>query len=769
MPSMAASSARTVPRILTVRRVVVTALFVTTILGGCLIGVFLAVESDLPQVTSLEDFRPNIVTQVFAADGSVLGEFAIENRVVIAFRDIPPVLRNAIVAVEDAGFWKHIGINPWRVPGAALANIRSGRLGQGFSTLTMQLTRLLFLTPEKTLERKIKEIILAFQIEKNFTKEEIFTLYCNQVNLGHGNYGVEAASRFYFGKEVRELTLAEAAMIAGIAQRPSRRTPILDPEGSLARRNHVLDRMAAEKYITQQEADAAKAEPVQLRLPRKQPSIAPYFLEEVRKHLEREYGSQRIYQGGLRVHTTLDPRMQRAAVRALRDGLRLRDRQARGFVKPTESILEDGLLPDPLHLDEWSWPFAEGDVVRGVVVASDRASAVVQIGDYRARVGPRDIGWSRPGRVDDVLPRGTVAPFRIVALSEKDGRKQARVRLEPDPKVEGALLALDVRTGAVRAMVGGYDFGRSEFNRATQARRQVGSAFKPIVYAAALETLGWTPTTTLVDAPLSITDPWDNSVWAPQNYDHSYMGPITLRRAIEQSRNIPAVKTLQAVGEDDGIEYAKRLGLSGELPPYLPIALGAGEATLIEMVAAFATFANQGLRMRPFLIERIEDRDGNLVEETRPRATDAIRADTAYIVTSLLRGVVEHGTAARARRLGRPIAGKTGTTNDYTDAWFIGYEPSLAAGVWVGFDEKVNSLGRGGDGSRAALPIWMDFWKKATAERPIEEFPIPGNIVFIPVDERGRPGAPGTPGVRMEAFVTGTEPRIHPAALRAHP
>jgi penicillin-binding protein 1A len=461
--------------------------------------------------------------------------------------------------------------------------------------------------------------------------------------------------------------------------------------------------------------------------------------------------------------------MQRAAVRALRDGLRLRDRQARGFVKPTESILEDGLLPDPLHLDEWSWPFAEGDVVRGVVVASDRASAVVQIGDYRARVGPRDIGWSRPGRVDDVLPRGTVAPFRIVALSEKDGRKQARVRLEPDPKVEGALLALDVRTGAVRAMVGGYDFGRSEFNRATQARRQVGSAFKPIVYAAALETLGWTPTTTLVDAPLSITDPWDNSVWAPQNYDHSYMGPITLRRAIEQSRNIPAVKTLQAVGVDVGIEYAKRLGLSGELPPYLPIALGAGEATLIEMVAAFATFANQGLRMRPFLIERIEDRDGNLVEETRPRATDAIRADTAYIVTSLLRGVVEHGTAARARRLGRPIAGKTGTTNDYTDAWFIGYEPSLAAGVWVGFDEKVNSLGRGGDGSRAALPIWMDFWKKATAERPIEEFPIPGNIVFIPVDERGRPGAPGTPGVRMEAFVTGTEPRIHPAALRAHP
>jgi penicillin-binding protein 1A len=765
MPPMAAAPTRTVSRILTVRRVVVTALFVAAILGGCLLGVFLAVESDLPQVTSLEDFKPNIVTQVFAADGSVLGEFAIENRVVIAFRDIPPVLRNAIVAVEDEDFWRHIGINPWRIPGAALANIRSGRLGQGFSTLTMQLTRLLFLTPEKTLERKIKEVILAFQIEKNFTKEEIFTLYCNQVYFGHGNYGVEAASRFYFGKGVRELTLPEAALVAGIPQRPHRRTPVVDPEGSLSRRNHVLDRMAAEKYITQEEAEEAKAQPMELRLRRERPSIAPYFLEEVRKHLEREYGSQRIYQGGLRVYTTLDPQMQKAAVRALRDGLRVRDRRARGFVKPTESVLEDGLLPDPLHLDEWDWPFAEGDVMRGVVVASDRASAVVQIGDYRARVGPSHIGWSRPGRVDDVLPRGTVAPFRIVSLSEKDGRKQARIRLEPDPKVEGGLLALDVRTGAVRAMVGGYDFGRSEFNRATQARRQVGSAFKPIVYAAAFETLGWTPSTTVVDAPLSITDPWDSSVWSPQNYDLGYMGNITLRRAVEQSRNVPAVKTLQAVGVETGIEYAKRLGLSGDLPPYLPIALGAGEATLIEMVAAFATFANQGLRMRPFLIERIEDRDGNLVEETRPRASDAIRADTAYIVTSLLRGVVERGTATRARRLERPIAGKTGTTNDFTDAWFIGYEPSLAAGVWVGFDEKVNSLGRGTDGSRAALPIWMEFWEAATAERPIEEFPIPGNIVFVPVDGSGRPGAPGAPGVRMETFVAGTEPRARPVSM----
>ncbi|MFN8091457.1 MAG: PBP1A family penicillin-binding protein [Vicinamibacteria bacterium] len=747
------------PRVLTFQRIVVTTLFAFAIVLGSLAGVFLAFESDLPQVTSLEEFQPNIITQVFAADGSVLGEFAIEKRIVVTFRDIPPVLRNAIVAVEDADFWKHIGINFWRIPGAAFANLRSGRRGQGFSTLTMQLTRLLFLTPEKTYERKIKEGILAFQIEKNFTKEEILTLYCNQIYFGHGNYGVEAASRFYFSKPVRDLTLTEAALIAGIGQSPSRLSPVENPERALSRRNHVLDRMADEKYVGRDEAEAAKKQPLGLRLRREPPSVAPYFLEEVRKYLEREYGSQRIYQGGLRVYTTLDPAMQKAAVRSLRDGLRVLDRRARGFVPPEPVLLKDGLLPDPVHLDEWDWPFAAGDVVRGVVLASDRATAVVQVGDYRARLSPGDVAWTRRTSLAEALPRGAVAPFRILSLSDADGRREAKVALEQEPKVEGALLAMDVKSGAVRAMVGGYDFEKSKFNRATQAMRQVGSAFKPVVYSAALETLGWTPSSILVDAPLSFPNPWNKTVWSPQNYDGAYMGPITLRRAVELSRNVPAVKTLQAVGVEKGIEYARRLGLTGELPPFLPIALGAGEATLQEMVGAYATFANQGLRMKPFLVERITDRDGNVVEEAAPRATDALRADTAYLMTSLLRGVVERGTAAKAKRLGRPIAGKTGTTNDYTDAWFIGFEPTLAAGVWVGFDEKKDSLGRGETGAEAALPIWMDFWGPATASRPIEEFPIPGNVVFVPVDDLGHAGAPGNPGVRMETFVAGTEPR----------
>jgi penicillin-binding protein 1A len=756
---MAAFAPLPPPRPLSLRRAAVTILFVGAILSGSLVGVFFAYESDLPQVASLEDFQPNIITQVFAADGSVLGEFAIEKRVIVGFKDIPPVLRNAIVAVEDADFWKHMGLNPWRVPGAALANYRSGRKGQGFSTLTMQLSRLLFLTPEKTYERKIKEVILAFQIEKNFTKEEIFTLYCNQVYFGHGNYGVEATSQFFFGKPIKELTLPEAALIAGLPQNPSRLSPLEYPERALARRNHVIERMAEEKYITPAEAEAAAAAPLGLHPHRDPPSIAPHFLEEVRKYLEREYGSQRIYQGGLRVYTTLDPEMQRAAVTALRRGLRLLDRRARGFVRPTASVLKDGAFPDPVHLDEWDWPMAEGDVVRGVVLASDRTLALVQIGDYRARVGPSEIAWTRQRSVSEVLPRGAVAPFLLQSLGEAGGKKEARVLLEQEPKVEGAALALEVKTGAVKAMVGGYDFEQSKFNRATQAWRQVGSAFKPIIYSAALEKMGWTPATLIVDAPISFPNPWNKTVWAPRNYDGRYLGPIPVRKAIEQSRNVPAVKTLQALGVETGIEYARKLGLGGELPPYLPIALGAGEATLTEMTAAFATFANQGLRMKPTLITRITDRDGNIIEETRPQAKDAIRADTAYIMTSLLRGVVERGTAARARSLRRPIAGKTGTTNDFTDAWFIGFEPTLAAGVWVGFDEKKDSLGKDESGGHAALPIWMEFWEKVMKNKPIEDYPIPGNIVFVPVDEFGQPGAPGTPGVQMEAFVAGTEPR----------
>jgi penicillin-binding protein 1A len=751
-----ATDARPAP-LLGARKITRTLFFAAAIVAGALVGVFLTYESDLPQVSQLEDYRPNIITQVFAADGSLVGQFAIERRVPLAFKDIPVVLRNAVVAVEDADFWKHIGVNPWSVPRAAFANLRAGRRREGFSTLTMQLSRLLFLTPEKTYERKIKEIILAFQIEKNFTKEEIFALYCNQIYFGHGNYGVEAASQFFFSKSARDLTLAEAALIAGVGQSPGRLSPVEYPDRALQRRNHVLERMREEKYIAAEEAQAAQAEPLSLRLRREAPSIAPHFVEEVRKYLEREYGSQRIYQGGLSVYTTLDPAMQQAASGAMTQGLRDLDRKIRGFVRPADSVTARGMALPSASLEEWQRPLAPGDVVRGIVLQSDRASALVRIAGYRARVSPAEIAWTGQRRVDEVLPRGAIAPFRLVSLEGQPAAGEAHVLLEQEPEIEGALVAIDVRSGAVRAMVGGYDFERSKFNRASQAFRQTGSAFKPIVYTAAIEKAGWNPATILVDAPISFPNPWTGEIWTPHNYDGAFMGAITLRQAVEQSRNIPAVKTLQHVGVPTGIEYARKLGLTSELPPYLPIAIGAGDATLIEMTTAFATFANQGLRMHPYLIERITDRDGNVIEETRPQATDAIRADTAYLMTSLLRGVVERGTAVRARSLKRPIAGKTGTTNDWTDGWFIGFEPTVAAGVWVGFDDKRTSLGRGRDGAHTALPIWMEFWKEAMQGKPVEDFPVPGNIVFVPVDSLGLPVRAGTLGARMEAFVAGSE------------
>ena len=742
------------------QRAGLTILFALAIVFGAVVGILLAYETDLPQISSLEDFEPNIITQVYNVDGSLLGEFSIERRVIVGFKDIPPALRNAVVAVEDAEFWKHLGVNLWRIPSAAFANVRAGRRTQGSSTLTMQLSRVLFLTPEKSYERKIKEAILAFQIEKNFTKEEIFAFYCNQVYFGHGNYGVEATSRFLFSRPIKDLALSEAALIAGLPQNPSRLSPLDHPDRALARRNHVLTRMVEEKYISPEEGEKAKAEPLNLKVRRDPPSIAPYFLEEVRKHLEHEYGSQRIYQGGLRVYTTLDPAMQRSANRAMDRGLQTLDRRSRGFVPPDTSILTNGSWPERIRLDEWDRPVAVGDVVEGVVLDSDRASAVIQIADIHARMELADLRWTHRSSVSDVLPRGRVARFLVLALTTEGGRKEAKLALQQRTEVQGALIAVDVKTGAVRAMVGGSDFERTKFNRATQAMRQVGSAFKPFVYAAAIERAGYTPATIILDAPMSLPD--NGGVWSPHNFDYEYWGPIPVRRALEHSRNIPAIKTLQTIGIKTGIEYAHKLGLSGELPPYLPLALGAGEATLTEMTAAYAAFGNQGLRMRPYLITRITDRDGNIIEEGRPGAKDAIRADTAYIMTSLLRGVVQRGTAARAASLNRPIAGKTGTTNDFTDAWFIGYEPALAAGVWVGYDDKRKSLGKHEEGAKAALPIWMDFWAEIMKDKPVEDFAVPGNIVFVPVDRDGYAGVPGAPGVRMEPFVAGTEPRSAP-------
>jgi penicillin-binding protein 1A len=700
-------------------------LVVACVLAGSLVGALMAIGADLPQVEQLEELKPNIVTQVFAADGSILGEFAIEKRIIVRYEDIPQVLRNAIIATEDENFFNHIGINLWRVPGAVWANLRSGRNSQGFSTLTMQLSRLLFLSPQKTYERKFREILLALEIERRFTKKEIFTLYCNLVNFGHGNYGVEAASRFYFGKSAKDLDLQQAALIAGIPQSPTRLSPLDHPEAAQRRRNHALDRMVAESYITVAEAQTAKYQALGVVARRSPASIAPYFLEEVRKTLERDYGYSGIYRSGLKVYTTLDPTLQAAANRAVRDGILRNDRGARGFKPVRESAIKDGAIPQGFALSDWRQSFTEGDVVRALVTSVDRDLAVLRIGEVGGRLRPSGIAWTGKTRLSDVVKTGDIVPVRIGKLDTTGKLAIADVTYEQEPEAESAFLAMDTRSGAIKAMVGGFDFERSKFNRAVQAHRQTGSIFKAIVYSAAVESLGWGPQTLIIDSPISFSSA-GSATWSPHNYDMKFEGTITLQHAVEESRNIPAIKTLQAIGVDKGIEYARKLGLKDTLPPYLPIAIGAGEATLDEMVAAFGTIANEGLRMTPMLITRITDNEGNVLEEKLPEAHDALRPETAATMANILRGVVERGTAQRARALGRPLCGKTGTTDNWSDTWFVGFERDMVAGVWSGFDDKRLSLGRGQDGARTSLPIFMEFWKEAVKQLPKDQvFPPP--------------------------------------------
>ena len=700
-------------------------LIAISIVFGSIVGALMAIGSDLPQVEQLEELKPNIVTQVFAADGSILGEFAIEKRILIKYEEIPEVLRNAIIATEDENFFNHIGINVWRIPAALWANFRSGRKGQGFSTLTMQLSRLLFLSPQKTYERKLREILLALEIERRFTKKEIFTLYCNLVNFGHGNYGVEAASRFYYGKAAKELGLEEAALIAGIPQSPTRLSPLDHPDAALGRRNHALNRMVAERYITETQARTAAESPLGVTARRSPPSIAPYFLEEVRKTLEKDYGFSGIYRSGLKVYTTLDPKLQLAANRAVRDGILKNDRAARGFRRSSETALREGVIPEGFTLLDWRVPVNEGDVVRGVVRSAARDVAIIQVGDVQAKVLAKSIAWTGKPYVSDVVKFGDIVPVRILKLDLTGATHTADAGLEQEPEAESAFLAMDTRTGSVRAMVGGYDFERSKFNRAVQAHRQTGSIFKAIVYSAAVETLGWGPDTVIVDSPISFTSA-GSPTWTPHNYDMKFLGTINIQKAVEGSRNIPAIKTLQAIGVEKGIEYARKLGLKGELPPYLPIAIGAGEATLDEMVAAFGTIANEGLRMTPTVITRITDNEGNVLEEKFPEAHDALRPETAATMANILRGVVLRGTAATANELGRPLCGKTGTTDNWSDTWFVGFEREMVAGVWSGFDDKRISLGRMRDGARTSLPIFIDFWKEAIKQLPKDQaFPPP--------------------------------------------
>jgi penicillin-binding protein 1A len=739
------------------RRAGIVALFIIAAVLGIATGVLFAYGGDLPQISALDDYAPSTISRVYGARGEIIGEFAIQRREVIEYDDMAPKLREAILAAEDSEFEQHFGLSIPRIVVTLVKDIVERRKAAGASTLTQQLARKLFLTDEKTWERKIKEALLAIRIEKRYTKREIFTLYCNQMYFGHGVYGVQAASRLYFGKSAKDVTLDEAAMIAGILQGNVRQSPYVNMDAALRRRNYTLTRMAEVGYITENEAEAARKKPIVLRgEPSGHASAAPYFLEEVRKELEGRYGAKQIYENGLAIQTALDLRLQEAATRALDEGLRRIDKR-RGFRKARRNILSEGQTLEAFRQPRWERPMDQGDIVPAVVV--DVEPAVI-----RARAGSLSInidkkGWAWTGKAaNQLVTRGDLIEAKLIAVDSATAAGTAQGSLEQPPAVEGAVLALDNRTGQVKAMIGGYSFERSKFNRATQAYRQVGSAFKPIVYTAAIDR-GYTPVTILLDTPTSFELGGGQTPYTPLNYDKKFEGPVTLRHALEESRNVPAVKVMEQLGPSQVINYARRLGLESPLPPFLAVALGAAEATLSEMTSAFAVFPNQGVRMRPYSILKVTDREGNVLEENRPEPKDAIRADTAFVMTNLLRGVVLRGTAVKAAALNWPIGGKTGTTDDYTDAWFIGFDPDITIGVWVGLDQK-KPIGHNQTGSEAALPIWIDIMKAWIGDRSEPPtFEPPGNIVFVSVDKgSGVAADETTPGAISEAFIAGTEP-----------
>jgi penicillin-binding protein 1A len=746
------------------------ALFLTAALLGIATGVIFAYAGDVPQISALDDYAPSTITRVYGSKGEVIGEFAIQRREVIPYDAISPKLRQAIIAAEDSEFEQHFGLSMPHIIMAAtrdvLSAIRDRITGQrsrpkGASTITQQLARGLF--PEAvgfqigdvSLERKIKEAIVAVQIEKRYTKREIFTFYANQMYLGEGAYGVEAAARAYFGKPAKDLSLDEAATIAGLFQ-TWRNAPTVNMDRAKRRQAYVLQRMADEKYITQKEADEATARPIVLATPATAAnSIAPYFVEEVRKDLEGRYGAKKLYENGLSVQTGLDVKLQEAANRALDDGLRRIDKR-RGFRKPRRNVIAEKKTIESFKDPRWDRPMAAGDVVPAVVTSLEGAAIHLRAGALAVTIDKKGFAWTGKPTPAPLVHPGDLVETKLVTVDE--AARTATGTLEQTPLVEGAVLAIENRTGQIRALIGGYNFDRSKFDRAMQAYRQVGSAFKPIVYTTAIDR-GYTPSSIIMDTPASFPGSAGSPTYTPMNYDKKFEGPITLRRALEDSRNVPAVRVMEQLGPAHVIQYARRLGLQSPIPPYLAVALGAAEATLYEMTSAYSVFPNQGVRMRPYAISKVSDREGNVLEENRPEPKEAIRADTAFVMTNLLRGVVLRGTAAKAASLNWPLAGKTGTTDDYTDAWFIGFDPDITIGVWVGLDQK-KPIGSNMTGAEAALPIWMDIMKAWIGDRKEPpQFASPGNIVFVTVDKgSGEPAVDGTPGAIPEAFIAGTQP-----------
>jgi penicillin-binding protein 1A len=688
-------------------RVVFSTLVLTAAFLGTIAGLLIVYSTDLPQISELERYRPSTITELYDDHGRQIGSFALQRRVLASYDDFPKVLRDAIISTEDKTFETHWGINFWRVFGATYRDVTSSSRAQGASTLTMQLSRNLFLSPERHFSRKVQEAILALQIERRFTKQQIFTLYCNQIFLGHGVYGFQAGAQYYFNKPAKDLKLEEAALLAGLPKGPVAYSPINYPDKALKRRNLVINNMLEDGKITAEEAGRAKTTPLHLNI---QPdrSPAPYFVEEVRRHLERKYGADEVHEGGLRVYTSLDLDLQKTATQALLDGLAAYEHR-HGWKGQLKNVAQNGESISKYQDPDWQKPIAVGDYVHAVVVDIGLQFCKVKIGRSSASLGPAEIAWTGRKLPKNIFAVGDIVYVKVLGLNT-DG--SAKVSLEQDSGVQAALLAIDNATGDIKAMVGGRDYDESKFNRATQAQRQAGSSFKPFVYTAAIDQ-GAEPDDLILDAPTTFNSA--GVPYSPHNFDHKFEGNITLRHALAESRNIPAVKLAQRVGMPTVAEYARRFGITSPVLPFLPVALGAADLTLYEQTAAYTIFPNDGLRIEPRYISKVTDYEGHLLEQDFPDAKDVISQRTARTMVSLLEEVVKHGTGGSARKLNHPVAGKTGTTNDYTDAWFIGFTPSMTCGVWVGFDEKKN-LGENETGGHAALPIWLDFMRAVVSD-----------------------------------------------------
>ncbi|MBU4287397.1 MAG: PBP1A family penicillin-binding protein, partial [Proteobacteria bacterium] len=728
-------------------------------------------SKDLPKISSLTDYRPPIITTVYSDDNRKIAEFYKERRIILSLSEMPKVLIDAFIAAEDARFFKHKGIDFLSIIRAYFKNIEAGAIVQGGSTITQQVTKSFLLTPEKNYTRKIKEVILAYRIDKKFTKEEILFLYLNQIYLGHGAYGVEAASENYFGKSAKDLNLAECAILAGLPQAPSRYSPFRNPEKAKQRQIYVLNRMIAEGYITNIQATEAINTKLDIK-PRCNWYIekVPFYTEHIRRYIEKKYGPDALYNDGLKIYTAVNIEMQKAAMKEIEKGLKALDKR-QGYRGPLKHLAEEEIeaFSKELQEDFEKNPIEEGKIVNGVVIEVNDTNdtAIIRIGNAQGIININSMRWARKPdpevpyyetRVEhprEVLDIGDVI---LVKLKNKITDSDLwELELEQEPNTQAALLSIEAETGHVKVMLGGRDFRESQFNRAIQSKRQPGSAFKPIIYAAAIDK-GYTPASVIIDSSIVFEDTEHNFTWKPKNYEEKFHGPTLLRDAIAKSRNVVTIKILKDIGIDYVIDYARKLGITSNLSRDLSIALGSSGMSLLEIVTAYSVFANLGYFIEPVFITKIIDRNGNVLEEANIKRKKVIDQSTAYIITSLLEGVVKYGTGRRVQELNRPVAGKTGTTNNLHDAWFVGFTPRYITGTWVGFDDE-SSLGKGETGSKAASPIWLGFMKYVLADKPVKVFHIPEGVVFSKIDaETGLLPIPESKKTIFECFKEGTIP-----------